>query len=673
MADPFVAPGRVALDQLSAFETLSVAAPPRLRVAGPDTVTLCKGFPAHVFQALGWGLQLRPFVATAHLQADITFVPCRDRFRLPEAQVMPTCAKQLLAGLFRAMEDVARNIGENVTACKVQVEGRTFWQGYLPSGLEFSELGDLWDAAGAAVKSTVPVRVYSGPRQIQPATLIGHASQGPTAPGFVNKAGWLLVSFMPETRGGGAKDVKYKTAQTDMAQLLLDQGLSLPQTTSVVDKLMPLAGLSRIQRVFELSDVDHRWAQLQALCKQFSVPIPEVVSGATKALMSTATEAARRRTRNEPKPKAADFTLLPGFFRNADGSSAAILNQLMPGASGCHRRCPSASELARQYDELGLVVLGHACPQASTCQGHRGVPAVTSSGHQVLLHACWHNLGKAQLHAKCDLDATVSLPEAACVCATVFKDEIAVTDWQNLTQNPVRMIADRLRSAGSTATLEAPWGRSFRKDGKACARADCESVQFHCRVQAGDLLQLLRCSGQSQVYLTPKTWQGEVAKGYAVVWAPGDKEEVARLSLQVPDPLGLVRAKRRFGVRVAEAALEAAWAIVRPHQDAPAKVEVNGLYKLLSAPPQVRGTDIQDWAKQMGWDVRPLRCMGPSQWLLGASGPPPAGLLSVNQQAVLVQAVAPRQSSKPVVRAGRAPRPVPAASGPAQDDDPCCQ
>ncbi|CAE7944911.1 unnamed protein product, partial [Symbiodinium sp. KB8] len=67
-------------------------------------------------------------------------------------------------------------------------------------------------------------------------------------------------------------------------------------------------------------------------------------------------------------------------------------------------------------------------------------------------------------------------------------------------------------------------------------------------------------------------------------------------------------------------------------------VEVNGLYKLLSAPPQVRG-----------------------QWLLGASGPPPAGLLSINQQAVLVQAVAPRQSSKPVVRAGRAPRP---------DDDP---
>ena len=132
----------------------------------------------------------------------------------------------------------------------------------------------------------------------------------------------------------------------------------------------------------------------------------------------------------------------------------------------------------------------------------------------------------------------------------------------------------------------------------------------------------------------------------------------------------MVRAKRRFGVRVAEAAFEAAWAIVRPNQDAPAKVEVNGLYKLLSAPPQVRGTDIQDWAKQMGWDVRPLRCMGPGQWLLGASGPPPAGLLSINQQAVLVQAVAPRQSSKPVVRAGRAPRPVPAASAPAQDDDP---
>ncbi|CAE7660264.1 mspIM [Symbiodinium sp. KB8] len=676
VADPFVPPARVSLHQLDAFASLSVAAPPRLRVAGPDTVTLCKGFPAHLFQSLGWGLHMLPQATNAQLQADITFVPCRDRFRIPEAQVMPVCAKHLLASLFRSMETIAMANHDPTTACKVQVQGCTFWQGLLPSGLEFSELGDLWEAAGIAVKMPTPVRVYSGPKQVPPAMLLAHASQGPCAPGFVNKAGWLLVSFMPETRGGGAKDVKYKTAQTDMAQLLLDQGLSLSQTTAIVDKIMPLAGLPRIQRVFELTEADNRWMQFQALCKQFSVALPEVASGATKALMSTATEAARRRTRAEPQPKAADFALLPGFFRNSDDSPAAVLNQLMPGATGVYLcDATDAARLLQDWkgnssDELGLVVLGHSCPHASTCQGHRGIPAVTSSGHQVLLHACWHNLGKASLHTKCDVDATVTLPEAACVCATVFKDEIAPADWQGFTQNPVRMIADKLRSAGSSVTLEAPWGRSFRKDGKACAPADCESVQFHCRVQANEVLQLLRCSGHSQVYLTPKTWQGEVAKGYAVVWAPGDKDEVARLSLQVPDPLGLVRAKRRFGVRVAEAAFEAAWAIVRPNQDAPAKVEVNGLYKLLSAPPQVRGTDIQDWAKQMGWDVRPLRCMGPGQWLLGASGPPPAGLLSINQQVVLVQAVAPRQSSKSVVCAGRIPRPVSSVQSPPKEDDP---
>ncbi|CAE7650916.1 mspIM [Symbiodinium sp. CCMP2456] len=646
VADPFQSSGQVSLDQLSAFTTLSAVAPPSIRITGPDAVPLCKGFPAPLFLSLGWSINLLPTVDNESLRADLVFVPCKDRFRLPEHQVLPTCAKHLLAGLFRAMESVAVNNLEPSTACKVQVEGRTFWQGFLPAGLEFSELGDLWDAACGAVNMPVPSRVFSGPRQVSPAVCLGQACQGPLPPGFVNKAGWLLISFMPETRGGGAKDIKYKTAQTDMAQLLLDQGLSLSQTTAIVDKLLPLAGLPRVQRVFDLSDPDHRWHQLQVLCKQFSVPVPEAVSGATKALMSTAAEATRRRIRAEPKPKAADFALLPGFFRNADGTPAAVLSQLMPGASGVYL-CDSgdANRLLQDWagncnDELGLatVVSLQLLPLEirSSC-----MPVGTILAR----------------HAKCDKDATVALPEATCICATVFKDEFAAADWQCLTQNPVRLIADKLRASGSTVSLEAPWGRSFRKNGKACPPADCESIQFHCRVQTGELLQLLRCSGHSQVYLTPKTWQGEIAKGYAVVWAPGEKDEVARLSLQVPDPLGLVGAKRRFGIRVAEAAFEAAWAIVRPHQDAPPKVEVTGLYKLLSAPPQVRGTDIQDWAKQMGWDVRPLRCMGPGQWLLGAGGPPPAGLLSINQQAVLVQAVAPRQSARPVVCAGRAPRP----------------
>ncbi|CAE7630128.1 unnamed protein product [Symbiodinium sp. CCMP2592] len=670
-------PVHLGLDQLSGFSQVRAAAPPRFSLTGAVTLPFCKSFPVFNFLAQGWAVHLHPTVTEAAVRAGIHFTATRDCFRMPETRVLPTCAKHLLACLFDEIEHIACKDDSLRVSCKLQVEGRTFWQGLLPAGLEFEELADLWDAAHEALRVIAPARVYSGPKPVPSALTLLQARRGPVPPGFVNKAGWLLISYMPETRGGGAKDIKYQSAQTEVAQLLLEQGLSLSQTTAVVDRLLPLAGVPRLQRILDLSDAPNRWLQLQALCKQFSVSLPDTTSRSSRASTSTALEAQRRKAKAAPSPTASDFALQPGYFRNVDDSPAAVLTQLMPGASGVYL-CDAAEapRLLQDWsgtsaDELGLVILGHCCPQPSTCQGSCGIPATTAAGHQVLLHACWHNLGKTPLHAKCDKDATVTLPEAACVCVTAFQDDFTAGDWQGLTANPVRIISERLKASGSTVVLEAPWGRSFRKGNRATAPAECESVQFHCRVQAADLLQLLRYSGHAQVYLTPKTWQGDIAKGYAVVWAAGEKDEVMRQSLQVPDPLGIVRSKKRFGIRVAEANFEAAWNIVRPHQDAPPKVEVTGLFKLLSAPPQVRASDIQNWARQMSWEVRPLRCLGPGQWLLGAASPPPEGLLSMNKQTVLVQAVAPRQPQRPVVRAGRAPRPSAATvNNTAETEDP---
>ncbi|OLQ05799.1 Sodium/hydrogen exchanger 8 [Symbiodinium microadriaticum] len=665
------------LDCLQSIKTVRAAAPPQVRIVGPQTLPLCKGFPFLTFAALGWNPVLQPQLRGNKIGADLTFSARHDCFRVPETHILPAFARFLLASLLREMERIIQQDATVAVPCKVQVEGRTFWQGRLPAALEFSEMEDLWSEAHRALGLVAPVRVYSGPRQVPPEMTLQHASLGPVPPGFLNRAGWLLISYMPETRGGGAKDVKFKSAQTDLAQFLLEQGLSLGQTTATADKLLPLAGTSRVQRVLDLTDGANRWHQLAALCKQFSVPLPELPSAASKAASSTASEALRRRAKNEPRPTAADFSIQPGFFRNADDSPATVLTQLMPGASGVYM-CDAveAGRILKDWtgtstDELGLVILGHSCPDPGTCQGAGSTPAITATGHQVLLHTCWHNMGKSPLHARCENDASIILPDSTCVCATAFQDEFSAAEWQHLTANPVRAVSEKLRTSGSSVTLEAPWGRSFRKNGKASSSSDCESVQFHCRIQTSDLLQLLRFSGHAQVYLTPKTWQGEIAKGFAVVWAAGDREDVIRLSLQVPDPLGIVRSKRRFGIRVAEANFETAWNIVRPNQTAPPKVDVTGLFKLLSAPPQVRGSNIQEWAKQMSWDVRPLRCLGPGQWLLGASGPPPSGLLSMNKQAVLVQAVEPRQQSKPVVRAGKLPRAPPSAtSAPSEGDDP---
>ena len=670
-------PWHVSLEQLACFKVLSAAGPPRVRISGPSTVQLCSEFPVRLFAAWGWVVQLLPCISRAQVQADIVFLPGQDRLRIPEAQVLQRLSWQVFAGLLRVIERVACDDAAPTVACKVQVQGTTFWFGHLPADLSFQDISELWSQATIALGVPQPHRMYSGPRFLPDVLSLAAATTGPKPQGFINSGGWLLVTIMPETRGGGAKDAKFRDAQKDLAQLLLDRGVALNPATGIVDKLLSAAGVARVQRALDLTEATNRWLQIQDLARQFAVSIPESTPTTEKAFASTAAEAARRRSRAEAKVCASDFVLLPGFFKNADGTAATVLKQLMPGASGVFL-CDGgeAPRLLSTWagtcsGELGLVVLGHSCPDASTCQGRCGVPASTLTGNQVLLHACWHSLGRSPLHIKCDNDASITLPEAACVSVTVHKDEFSSQEWQGLVTNPVRAVADRLRSRGSTVVLESPWGRSFRKDNKPGAASDCSSVQFHCRIQNSDLLQLLRVSGHSGVYITPKTWQGDIAKGYAIVWTTGDQEEAKRLSLQVADPLGIVRSKKRYGIRVAEANYEATWAVVRPGDaSAPPKVDVTGLYKLLSAPPQLRSADIQDWAKQMGWTVRPLRCLSPGQWLLGSNGPPPTGLLSINQQAVLVQAVAPRSSDKPIVQAGRAPKASSAAAVVPDVEDP---
>ena len=535
-------PWHVSLDQLSCFQVLSAAAPPRVRISGPSTLQLCQEFPIRLFAAWGWIVQLQPSLANNTVQADLIFLPGRDRLRVPEVQVLHRLGRQVFAGLLRVIERVARADAAPTVACKVQVQGSTFWFGHLPAALSFQDLSELWSQATTALGVPQPHRMYSGPRFLQEDLTLEAAATGPSPPGFLNSGGWLLVTIMPETRGGGAKDAKFRAAQKGLAQLLLDRGVPLNPATGIVDKLLGAAGVARVQRALDLTEATNRWLQLLDLARQFSVEIPESSPSTDKAFASTAAEATRRRAKPDSRVRAADFVLLPGFFKNADGTVATVLKQLMPGASGVFL-CDGAEapRLLSTWagtcsDELGLVVLGHSCPDAATCQGRCGAPASTLSGDQVLLHACWHNLGRSSLQIKCDNDASIALPEAACVCVTVHKDEFSSQEWQSLTTNPVRAVADRLRSRGSTVVLEFPWGRSFRKDNKPGAPSDCSSVQFHCRIQNSDLLQLLRASGHSGVYITPKTWQGEIAKGYAIVWTTGDQEEAKRLSLQVADP-----------------------------------------------------------------------------------------------------------------------------------------
>ena len=156
----------------------------------------------------------------------------------------------------------------------VQIVGRDVWTGTLPGHLTFQDVLDVWHSSHQVALAPLRARVYTGPHRVEPSFGLCHSLHDPAVKVSRARRGHLRVALMPEVRGGGAKDVKYRQSQTALAKALMDQGLSLQDTTTITDKLMPIAGLARVTKLFELSNADQRWSEIQALCERYGIALP---------------------------------------------------------------------------------------------------------------------------------------------------------------------------------------------------------------------------------------------------------------------------------------------------------------------------------------------------------------------------------------------------------------
>ena len=211
-------------------------------------------------------------------------------------------------------------------------------------------------------------RIGSGPLKPCPLTSLLQASRDHLASGFVNRKGELLVTILPETRRGGAKDAKYHEAQSRVAKELLEHGVSLADSTLLVDRLMQQAGQARVTRVNALTNTDHRWQQLLQLFQQFHIEVPPLQPRQAKAEQKVRALAKSRASHMHQQVKAADVRLQEGYFYNADGTAASILLSLFPGCSGVCLQDPGEAvhsiEAFHSVDELAIIVIGHKCPNA---------------------------------------------------------------------------------------------------------------------------------------------------------------------------------------------------------------------------------------------------------------------------------------------------------------------
>ena len=541
---------RFPLPALDGVSVLSRTSPIRVQVTGRWAEQVAHTLPARRLHALGWQLHIQSVVDPGP-GCVCLFVPLQHRLAIAEEAVLPHLAEILLQGCLSQLSTLPQE-RTDMHEVQVQISGRNIWCGALPGHLPLSEVLQTWRKACCQLDCQGEARMYSGPRLIDEALCIAEARLDSRS-GWINRRGRLLLTIQPEVRGGGAKDAKYVSAQTALAQLLLDRGFSLPDSSGIVDRLMPKAGLGRIQRLLSVVHPDNKWSQFMQLAQQFEVPIPPTPARVERAAIRVQ-EAFRKR--RQARLKASDFSLQPGHWFNEDGAEAPILKQLFPGCSGIHLcDAQDAGQHIHTFkdntpDELGLALVGHTCPHEASCSGRHTVPALNAGGEPILLSICLHQLGSRKLSVKCRHAATVAVTAAVCVAFTVHMDEWEDHAWTLLRANPVRQVVKVLQASGISQPLRSPWGRSLRLGQQTCAASEADSIQFHRQVSSEHLPQLLRRSGHNRVYLTPKTCEHSLHPNWAVVWLSADRDQAIQQAAIFQAQYGLARTRKRFGLRV---------------------------------------------------------------------------------------------------------------------------
>ena len=323
---------------------------------------------------------------------NVLWRPLNDGPRLSENSLLPRCALFLFKGCLQYLYDKGER-GYDRVLILVQLAGRFLWSGALPSSFTLQDIQDLWNACHEVTRVPRLARVYSGPWQVPPEWTLAQAAAQSRKHVSFTRQGHLRVTFMPELRGGGQKDLQFAAAQTAVAQLLLSRGQTLADATRVTDRVMAVGGLGRVNRILQLADATHQWQELTSLCERHAIALPEVVSRPNKAQMAVRKKANRRALRQQLL-LAKDFRLQDDFFRLADGQPAAVLRDLFPGCTGVDLVDPSAAlPLLQAFansgaDELALVILGTECPAPSTCQGPLTCPALSADASPLFLKCC---------------------------------------------------------------------------------------------------------------------------------------------------------------------------------------------------------------------------------------------------------------------------------------------
>ena len=482
--------------------------------------------------------------------------------------------------------------------------------------------------------------------------------------------------------GGGKEDIQ-RACKAKLGEVLIHKGLPINAVAAKVQKIIDKLGLSQVHQVMQNQSEIHAWRQLEQLAQatDFVIFNEKELKSLSATLIQRAVKKKKKANMNS-SIVVDHFTLPQGNFINEDKSETPCISidKLRAGAHGIilateEKILPWIQNGNKSSaDELGVIFLGN--PTTAINDVYQPTPisfaAMNQEGKECILRGALLQLGakKVSLNQHFKIEGANA---AMTTCSlTAYASDFTAESFATLISSPAKHMLAQLPNETVRNAISSVWGRSFMKDGKRVANLEADSVQLHLSIKTDKIVELLRCSGTCNIYITPKTESGLFDPKYHLIWTDLSKIAIEQKANEIQNHLGYIKGRKGFALRFLTTDAADGFKNLFPHKTFEPPVSVNALYRLQPVPFGILPEVLTEACKAIKWNIKPIKRSGNS-WLVGADKQSPNKFLIIDGTTILVKEVEKANNGKSsIFLAGPRPKPTGKDRGvdPLQNVDP---
>ncbi|CAL1143862.1 unnamed protein product [Cladocopium goreaui] len=318
------------------------------------------------------------------------------------------------------------------------------------------------------------------------------------------------------------------------------------------------------------------WKEIKQLSNQCSPKLQLVLPSELQEVIRNRTNSQQKFGSKKDKKKhapqaqkpihidAEDISIPDGIFQDADGKTIQQrpINSIGPEARGIVvvKAMQAVPYLRFQkpvsQNGLALLVIDHQDPLLHGVGEEVRFPArYEKTSEPILMSAKLVQIGASIVSRTVPAHATkVDEVMTAVVRVAVYRDECDVK-WESIVARPVKHLISSvqlLQPNGDMSPIMDVWDRQFLNEKLERTKPSDATIFMACfRLEASDITEALKTSGDSGCYLEPRSHDGRSpSTDYRVIWInKQDKQNVMIASQATKQWTCIVRSGNRFGLR----------------------------------------------------------------------------------------------------------------------------